>query len=148
MEENVRKEVIPELDQLRARASELQKELDYLLGRHNLYKDEELASALSTAGKLVSTLRGASDALKGNGADWIREYITGWYRDMHYDIHPVVEMPEEDITDPVYKSITYKGENTWEIIMITPTHGRERVVVHSDTATWEEVYSADRIESE
>ena len=147
MEENVRKEVIPELDQLTTRASELKKELDYLLGRHNLYKDEGLASALNAAGKLESTLHKASDALKRNGADWIREYITGWYRDMHYDMHPVVEMPEEDITDPVYESITYKGDNTWEIIMTTPTHGRERVVVHSDTATWEEVYSADRIES-
>ena len=148
MEENGRKEVIPELDQLTARARELQKELDYLLGRHNLYKDEALVSALSAAGKLVNTLCSASDALKRNGADWIREYITDWYRDLHYDMHPVVEIPEENITDPVYESITYTGENTWEIIMTTPTHGRERLVVHSDTATWEQVYSADRIESE
>ena len=67
MEANVRKEVIPELDQLTTRASELKKELDYLLGRHNLYKVEGLASALNAAGKLESTLRSASDALKRNG---------------------------------------------------------------------------------
>ena len=148
MEENVRKEVIPELDRLTARASELKEELDYLLGRHNLYKDEGLASALSAAGKLETALHSASNTLKRNGADWIRDYITGWYRDMHYDMHPVVELPEEEITDPVYESITYQGENTWEIIMITRTHGKERVLVHSDTSTWEQVYSAERIESE
>ena len=148
MEENVRKEVIPELDQLTARASELKKELDYLLDRHNLNKDEGLASAFNAAGKLESTLRSASDVFKRNGADWIQDYITSWYRNLHYDMHPVVEIPEEDITDPVYESITYQGENTWEIIMTTLTHGRERVIVHSDTATWDEVYSAERIESE
>jgi len=137
MEANVRKEVIPELDQLTAKASELKKELDYLLGRHNLYRDEGLASAFSAAGKLVNALRSASDTLKREGAKSIQDYITDWYHLRTDD--------EVGIPDPVYESVTYTGDDTWEIVMNTTTHGKERVIVHSNTATWDQVYSADSI---
>ncbi len=137
MKEEQRKELIPEVDQLASKAKELRTELGYLLDRHRLYKDESLVLASNNAYKLVASLQAASDALKRANAHRLQAYLTDWY---HF------RLDEDDgIPDPVFESITYKGNDEWEIIMTTTTHGRERVVVHSNAATWEQVYSTDRL---
>lgn len=145
LKDDPRNELIPKLDEFTQRAEELKKEIDYLTNRAQLYKDEKLAKAWGDASRLVASLQDVSDTLKRANTDRIRTYVTEWYRFLHFDMHPVTEMAEEDITDPEFESITYNGNDTYEVVMRTLTHGRERIVIHSDGASWEEVYSADKL---
>jgi len=147
MNADQRKELIPELDSFLRQADALKRSLDSSIEEHRLFADTsaegaEVMKAVNTAHKLVSSLRHASDTLKEANSDEIKTYVTGWYHLLHFDMHPVVEIAEKDVVDPDYEMVSYQGDDTWEIIMTTPTHGCERVVVHSDTATWDRVYSA------
>lgn len=151
MQDTTRREIIPDLDDFAARADELKQELKSLIEHHQLYQDKRpLATAcmqvVNEAYKFVRNLREASDTLKRAGAEHIQAYVTGWYRDLHFDMDdPLVEISEEEVIDPDFESITYEGDDKWTVIMTTKTHGRERIVVQSDSASWYQVYSADRL---
>ncbi len=146
MNDEQRKAIIPELDDCTARANALKEELNALVERYELWKEKnaEIVAVTNQAYKLVSALEQANDTLKRARAPWVQECITSWYRDLHFDMHPLVEIAEEDLPDPVYECITYKGKDEWEIIMQTATHGRERIVIHAcNGVDWPGVYSAD-----
>jgi hypothetical protein len=150
MQEATRREIVSALSASLARADKLKQELDTLVEQHQLYQDKSglatvCVQVVNEAYKFVRHLREANDALKRAGAEHIKSYVTGWYRDLHFDMDPLVEIAEEDITDPDFESITYDGDDQWTVIMTTKTHGRERIVVYSDTASWDEIYAADRI---
>ena len=146
MNEEQQHAIIAELDELAERARAVKRDLNYLIERNHLYKDETFKGTYSAASTLVSSLQNASDALKRGRSAWIQKCLTDWYRFLHWDTRPVVEIAEEDLTDPVYESITYKGNNEWEILMRTLTHGRERIVLYAcDGVNWPGVYSAERL---
>jgi hypothetical protein len=48
---------------------------------------------------------------------------------------------------PAFEHVTYKGNNVWEIIMRTKTHGREKIVLLGyNGVDWAGVHSAEPIE--
>jgi hypothetical protein len=141
--EEDRKEVIPELNRLVARLKEIEREMYYLRQRCLI---REVSHSYELVYAAAASLRDASDAIKQFGTDYIRATVNGWYRILHFDMDPLVEIQEKDIEPPAIESITYKGEDTWEVLMTTTTHGRERVVIHSDGASWQQVYSAEAVE--
>jgi hypothetical protein len=151
MDKKQREELIPELEALTIKANELKLEFDNLVEHYQIHQDkspegQKIYTACNATYTLYSWLVAASDGLKKLGSGYIRDTVTGWYRLLHYDMSdPLVEIAEEDIEDPEYESITYQGNDRWEVIMQTVTHGRERVIVDSDGATWQQVYSADKI---
>ena len=141
------KEIIPELDDLAEDARKIAKEIDYLQGRLGLYQNETLGKLYGAASQLAGTIASTNDDLKLLRTDWVKDSITSWYRDLHYDMHPIVEIREEDITDPVYERVAYNGDDRWEIIMSTTSHGRERIVLHAcNGVDWPGVYSAEPFE--
>jgi hypothetical protein len=153
MQETTRRAIVSALSDDIARADELKQELDALVEHHQLYQDK---SPLATASvqvvnetyKFVRRLRETNDTLKRSGAAAIAEYVRWWYKDLHYDMHPLPghEIPEDqEPPEPTIERVSFQGGSVWEVILVTPTHGRERIIVHSDTASWDEVYSAERI---
>lgn len=140
MNDQQRKVVIPELDTFVSQAKNIEKELDYLVSRHRLYQDPALLKASSSASNLVGTLKEISSELKRANVDFVRSCVIDWHR-----FRVEGDIPDDEIVDPDIESICYEGNDTWRIIMTTPTHGKERVIVNSDAATWEQVYSADRM---
>lgn len=134
MNDQQRRELIPAFKDLAAQAEKLQKELDTLIERYQLYREGPMIALYNEAAHLTHSLQGAGDTLKRAAAHSIRSYLTGW--------HHLRTDDEQGIPDPVFESITYEGYDTWTVFMRTTTHGRECVIVHSDTATWESVYSA------
>jgi hypothetical protein len=133
MHEQQRRELIPEFDRLAAQADQLRKELDSLIERYQLYRDVSTIALYNESARLTRSLQGAGDTLKRAGTHRIRACLTDWYHCRTDD--------EEGIPDPVFESITYDGNDTWTVMMRTTTHGRERVIMHSDTATWDDIYS-------
>jgi hypothetical protein len=108
-----------------------------------------LCKVYIAASQLTGILQSTNNNLKQGRADWVKDAITSWYRNLHYDVRPIVEIREEDITDPVYESVAYKGDDKWEIVMTTLTHGRERIVLHAcNGVDWPGVYSAESFERE
>lgn len=150
MTEDQRIALIPELEHLRFKAVALHEALDELI--RTSHEDTPVFREIDTAWRAIhqcrTALRDASDDLKREGAGWIQASVTSWYRELHYDIRPRVEIAEEGITDPVFESVKYKGGDTWEVVMVTQTHGRERIIVNSDGATWQQVYSAEPLEAQ
>ncbi len=138
MNEAQRTTAIPTLDELTSKAADLRKEFDSLIDRQHLATAEGSTLASNTSHQLVNTLQRASDALKWSGVARVQSYVTRW---SHF------RQEDEDYTrpDPVFESITYNDENVWTVVMTTTTHGKERLVVHSDTATWNDVSSATRV---
>lgn len=139
MDGKKRAEVISGLSDLTDKAREIEKEIDYLLSRHDLHQDKTLAQypIWSNAGKLSASLQKATDALKSEGVEYVKACITEWYR-FHIELDDV-----EEPADPTFESVVFKGDNTWEIIMTTPTDGRQKAILHSDGASWDQVYSVD-----
>lgn len=142
MQETQRCEILPELDELARKANKLKKELDDLVEQHHLYQDKSVQAvacvqAVNDAYKFVRALRETSDVLKQAGVERIRTSVTAWH-------HFRLDDEEGSAANPIYESITYNGEDKWTVIISTETHGRERVVVHSNTANWEQVSSAER----
>ena len=133
------KEIIPELDILAERAREIAQEIDSLQDRLGLHQDETLCKTYNAASQLAGTLQTTSDDLKIQRTDWIKDNLTSWHRFRIDDL--------DEITDaPVYESVAYRGHDRWVIIMRTPTHGRERIVLHAcDGVNWPGVYSADQL---
>ncbi len=151
MNEEQRKECVDVLGTLMDDVSDLKDRLGYLIDGHQLHQDRtpQATNILQSANelhKLADMLRNASDELKQLGGHTVQEYVTEWYRSLHWDMDPMIfEIAEEDLEDPEYESIAYQGDDKWQVIMTTKTHGRERVVVQSDGATWWQCYSADFI---
>ena len=137
MNEEQRRAAIPVLDELMDKAADLRNTLNAVIEDQSLANESHIISASNRSYQLVNELQCASDALKRSGAARIQSYLTQWSH-MRQE-----EDPEQP--DPVFESITYDGENVWTVLMTTTTHGRERLVVHADTATWEEVSSATRV---
>ena len=138
MNEEQRRAAIPQLDELTSKAAGLRKEMDALMDQHHLANEGFMRRASNASYNLVNTLQQASDALKQSGAHRVEAYVMRWS-------HLRQEDTQYQMPDPVFESITYNGENVWTVLMTTTTHGKERLVVHSDTATWEDVYSATRV---
>ncbi len=138
MDNETRKALIPELDSIIRQAEEVNKEFGYVIERHRLYGDPTILPASQAAYAFIRETRKASDALKQSpqGIAYIQGVMTVWY---HFHVELDVEKP----ANPDFESVTYKGNNEWEIIMTTPTDGREKAVVHSDAASWDQVYSVD-----
>ncbi len=136
MNEKNRRAMIPELDQLAEQADRLRREFDALLDEREIASDPTLLPASNASHQLVLKLRKASDDLKRAGTSYVKTCVTSWY---HW------RFDEEDPgrEDPTYESIKYKGENMWELIMVSQAYGREKIVVNSDSATSGQVYSAD-----
>lgn len=140
-------EIIPALDDLAGKAKGITEEINLLQNSLQLYQDEALCKVYVAASKLVGVLKSVNDEIKRSRADWVRDAITGWYRDLHWDMHPAVEIAEEDVVDPEYESVVYKGHDEWEVIMATSTHGRELIVLRGcNGIDWTGVYSAERID--
>jgi hypothetical protein len=135
-----RKELIPSLDEFFAKADDLRKEIQYLLDSNGLYKDPILIPVSNASFDLARTVQEASDKLKGAGTQWVKSYVIAWYRAIHYDIDPTFVIAEEDIKDPEILSVKYKGHNRWEVLMSSLTHGKELVLIDSDTSSWEQIY--------
>lgn len=143
------REIIPALDEFVEKAKEIARQIDYLQGNLQLRQDDALCKIYLAASRLVGTLTSASDEIKRGRADWVKECLSGWYRDLHWDMGPAVEIPEEDVADPEYESVDYKGHDEWEIIMTTPTHRREKVILRAcNGIDWLGVYSAEPIGEE
>lgn len=138
MNEEQRRAAIPALDELTDKAADLRKEFDALVEGQHLATQKRITLASNTSYRLVNELQLASDALKQSGAHRVGSCVMRWS-------HLRQEDTEYQLPDPVFESIHYDGENVWTVLMTTTTHGRERLVVHSDTATWDEVYSATRV---
>ncbi len=66
----------------------------------------------------------------------IQAHVAGWYH---------LRLDDGQDGDPVFESTTFDGVDTWTLIIATATHGRERVTVHSDGETWEEIHNSNRI---
>jgi hypothetical protein len=140
IDEAKRKELIPELDQIMRQADELRKDLGYLVDKDGVRDNATLYASLTNAYALVRSLREVGDMLKRAGEGRIRAQVVDWYR-----FRVEIDVPEGQIVDPDIESVIYKGEDRWEIIITTPTHGREKVTIDSDTASWDQVYDAHRI---
>jgi hypothetical protein len=138
MNQAQRKACITELDQLTSRAKEIKKELGALMSRQGLHRDPVVGLVYIQADQLVGAFQAAATTLKLSplGVEYIHAVMTDWY-------HFHVELDVEEPADPVYESVTYQDNNTVEIVMSTPTDGRQKAVVHSDGATWDQVYSVD-----
>lgn len=148
MNEQTRKDCITSLDTILHKAEQTMQSLDSLVDRHTIYQDksqqaQRIYAACNVAHILAREIREASESLKEQGADYIRSTVIGWYRSLHWDITPITRIEEEEVKDPEIESIKYLETDKWGVIMTTPTHGRERVIIISDGATWQEVYSAD-----
>jgi len=72
----------------------------------------------------------------------VKDSITDWHRFRIDDL--------DNSTDaPIYERVAYQSNDRWEIIMRTPTHGRERIVLHAcNGVDWPGVYSAEQIEEQ
>jgi hypothetical protein len=138
MNEEQRRAAIPALDELTDQAHSLDKELNAVIQNQSLTQQDYTTPILNTSYRLVSELRQASDALKRLGTARIQSFVTRWSH---------LRQDDEDnaLPDPAFDSIHYDGENVWTVVMTTSTHGKERLVVHSDAATWNDVYSATRV---
>lgn len=132
-----RKDLIPQLDHYLALAQRLQREMTMVLSAQG---DVRIEYAQRRAYDLVNALEDASSAFKRANAALIEAHVTRWHR-FRLDDGDNEDIPEEP--DPVYESVIYDGGDVWSVTITTPTHGRERVVVHSDAASWHSVYSAD-----
>lgn len=149
MNDEQRKLVLPELDSLTTDARELVRKLEKLIAEHNLHlagnEPAILASAYS-ANELWQDLKNASEAIRLQCVSDVQHYVTSWYRALHWDMSdPLVQIAEEDLTDPIFESCTYDGDDHWSVIMKTLTHGRERVIVLSDGVDFTGVYSSEKI---
>ncbi len=137
-------ELIPELDQYLRRADELRKDLDSSLGwldsADGAWKDPNVSGAHNAAHQLVKMLREAGDALKKQNEDIIRSYAID-----HYRFRVELDIPEDQIEDPVIESVSYQGDNRWFVIMTTTTHGREKMTIDTDTASWEQLYDSQPV---
>ncbi len=138
MNEDQRRAAIPALDELTSKAADVRKEFDALIKSQSLANQKRVTFASNSSYRLVNELQHASDALKRSSVAHIQSYVTQWSHDRQWET-------DEEQPDPVFESIHYDGENVWTVVMTTTTHGKERLVVHSDTATWDEVYSATRV---
>lgn len=157
MDQEKRIATITTLDELLERAEALQQSYWYLSeSLYSIYKESPETTMVyglsSFASALVAETRAAAAAIKSNaeGEQYVKDSVTGWYRALHFDMSdPLVEIPEDEIEDPVYESIKFIGAgdkpNRWEVIMLTATHGRERITVDSDGASWQQVYNAEKI---
>lgn len=144
--ESQRKELIAELESILKEATEVKTSLYYVVEHYHLYNEPEITPASNLSYKFVGELKTAIDALVKAGVGYIQSYVTGWYTDLHFDMSdPIKEVPEDKVQPPIFESVIYQGDNKWEVIMQTETHGRERVIVHSNAASWADVYSADKI---
>lgn len=141
IEKAKRLELIPELDSYLRRVDELRKELDSLLGwldsPDGAWKDPSVSGAHTAAHQFVKALREAGDALKKQNEDVIRAYAVG-----HYRFRVELDIPEDEIEDPVIEQVEYAGNNRWFVTMTTSTHGREKMTIDSDTASWEQLYDS------
>jgi hypothetical protein len=152
-----RKAIIATLDDLLKQAEALKKEYWYLSeSLYSIYKQspeaEKIYGLSSFASALVSHTREAAAAIKSNaeGEQYVKDSVTGWYRALHFDMSdPLIDLSEDEIDDPVYEAVRFIGSgdtpDRWEVIMLTATHGRERIIVYSDGASWQQVYNAEKI---
>jgi hypothetical protein len=143
MDEQQRRDIIPELDQLIDRANELKTSYHYLIEHHRLYVDkgvesQQVQAACNALYKVAREMQAASDALKKAGIDYIKGYAATWY-----GWHVEEEPDAADLPDPDIESVTYQGDDRWEVIMSTVTDGRARMIIQSNAATWDQVYSFD-----
>jgi hypothetical protein len=154
MQETTRQALIPALGDIWQEADELKQRFYYLCEHHQMYQDKTSpeGQAVNTAlDKAYAFTRALTDALKAlkntpAGAQYVRDSITSWYRGLHWDMpSALVEIDEADLQDPVYESVEYKGQDVWVVVMTTTTHGRERLEIHGDGATWCDVYSCDKV---
>lgn len=151
MNDEQRRAVLPELDRLTREAQDLMNDIDELLAGHGLIKDPTLAPCNVAGHKLRNELRNAAETLRRESASDVQNYVTGWYRALHYDMSdPIVEVDEKDLTDPLYESCTYDGQDSfhdwykWTVVMQTVTHGREKVIVFGDGVDFT-IYSAEKM---
>ena len=145
MNEEQRRAILPELDRLTREAEKIRKELDDVVKQQMLYNDANLTTADIALLNALRALRHAAETIRKDCAP-VQDYVTSWYKALHFDMSdPLVEVAEEDLTDPVYESCTYDGNEQWTVIMQTVTHGREKVIVQSDGVSYFQVYSAEKI---
>lgn len=137
MNNEQRQAVIAELDELVPQARAIAVALDHLMSRQSLYQDANLCQVSAGASRLIGTLMEVNDALKRAGTAYIQACVIDWYR-----FRVELDVPEKEVVDPTIEALTYDGRDTWTVRITTPTHGRERVVLHSDGTSWSEVYSA------
>jgi hypothetical protein len=142
MDAKERREVIEKLATLASDARSLHTRLEELYKSHNLHERAELTPVLDKAYNLVRALRIADATLKQESEGWITDYLTSWHN-MRENV--------ETYTTPVYKSVVYgaqglaRDEDQWTVIMWTPTHGTERVIVHSDGYGYCDVYEVEKL---
>ena len=148
MNDEQRRAILPELDNLTTDARELVRKLEKLIAEHSLHEADNEPSILASAyraNELWQDLKNASEAIRLLCVGDVLDYVTAWYRTSHYDISALLVIAEKDLTDPVYELCTYDGDDHWSVIMKTLTHGRERVVVLSDGVDFIGVYSSEKI---
>lgn len=154
MNDEQRKLVLPELDGLTTDARELVRKLEKLIAEHNLHlagNDPAILASAHSANELWQNLKNASEAIRLQCVGDVQDYVTSWYKALHYDMSdPIVEVDEvnllyRDLPDPIFESCTYDGDDHWSVIMKTLTHGRERVIVLSDGVDFTGVYSSEKI---
>jgi hypothetical protein len=148
MDNEQRKKIIRELDDLTYQAEALKKEFWHL--SESLYQDKSpegrsvygLSQVVSQA---VAKITEANNDLKKLGADWIKQCVIEWYR-----FHVEIEPNADDIPDPEIESVAFKGRrqsddisDQWEIIYTCVTEGRQRMIAYSDGANDFQIYSSD-----
>lgn len=137
IEESSRIELIPELDRFLRQADEMRKEIDSCFDSENRWKEPYLANVSQATYGLVKALREAGDTLKRANQHIIEAYAID-----HYRFRVEIDIPEDQIEDPVIESIEYQGNDRWFVVMSTTTHGREKMTIDTDTASWEQLYDA------
>lgn len=132
------RDLIPELDEYATRARQFSTELEDTFSKYQ-QSNANIREALSKAYMLPQILCSASEDLKRTQAHYVTGYVTDWY-------HWRLEDDDMEITDPTIEHINYKGNDVWEVVINTTTHGREKLVVHSNAATWEQLYSIAKLD--
>ena len=137
MDSETRKDVMAGVDDLLQQAQTSQREFAALLTEHEVTGPPLLTRGARDAfDLLVGTLRRASDALRREGTQYVKDCMPGWFRQR-------ADIDDASVSMGRIEEIRYDGNDQWTVIASTAEYGRERIIVHSDGASYWQVYSSD-----
>jgi hypothetical protein len=125
------KKALRELERLQYDADNLVVALGFFSAdHHDALPYQQMVTAAQTLKEAMVVGRAA---FAEESKEWIKEEVTDWHAERVYDEWEELELAEDaEIVPPQFESVSWCGDDTWKVVIVTPTHDREELTINSD----------------